>query len=132
MPFIMWSGDLCVGHDVIDAQHKKLVDIINNLFDAINAKQTGNVLDGIFAELIDYTNFHFGDEERFMEECNYPVLADHKHEHSELVKKVLYHKEQFIGNKKMFEMKLMNFLKDWLIEHIYHSDKKFHAYLNNK
>lgn len=132
MPFIMWTGDLCVGNDVIDEQHKRLVDIINNLFDAINAKQTHNIIDSIFVDLINYTKFHFEDEEKFMEGYNYPELAAHKHEHSELTKKVLHQKEQFSGNKKMLEMKLMNFLKDWLIEHIYHSDKKFYLFLKSK
>lgn len=35
MPIIQWNDSLPVGVDAMDLQHKKLVNLINQLFDAM-------------------------------------------------------------------------------------------------
>ncbi|KJU82799.1 hemerythrin-like, metal-binding domain protein, partial [Candidatus Magnetobacterium bavaricum] len=66
MPFIVWNDNIGLGIREIDDQHKALIDIINNLFDAMSAKRANEILSGIFKELIDYTRYHFSAEEGLM------------------------------------------------------------------
>ncbi|MBF0339155.1 MAG: hemerythrin family protein [Nitrospirae bacterium] len=124
MPFIVWNDNIGLGIREIDDQHKVLIDIINKLFDAMSAKKAKDILSAIFKELIDYTRYHFSAEETLMETCKYPDLAQHKHEHERLTVQVLDLQEQFAEGKVMVDAKLMNFLRDWLIDHIHISDKK--------
>ena len=67
MPLITWTDNLSVNHTEIDNQHKKLVDLINILFDAMKAGKGTDVLNKIFAELTSYTIYHFTYEEKLME-----------------------------------------------------------------
>ncbi|KJU85658.1 hemerythrin-like metal-binding protein [Candidatus Magnetobacterium bavaricum] len=130
MPFIVWNDNIGLGIKEIDDQHKVLIDIINNLFDAMSAKRANEILGGIFKELIDYTRYHFSAEEGLMESYKYPEIAQHKSEHEKLTTQVLDLQEQFLQGKVMVDAKLMNFLRDWLIDHIHTSDKKIWRFLN--
>ena len=133
MPLMSWNDKMSVGVGVIDEDHKKLVSMVNNLYDGIQAgkgKDTvGPVLDG----LIDYTKMHFAREEKFFAQTAYPDSAAHKKEHEALTKQVADVQAKFkAGATSTLSLEVMNFLKNWLINHIQGSDKKYGPHLNGK
>jgi hemerythrin len=132
MPLLNWNEGYSVNISQIDSQHKKLVDIINDLHDSMKAGKSKEILDKILNELIDYTSNHFKTEEKLFDKYGYPDKITHKRQHSELVEQVLKFKSSFESGKSVLSIDLMNFLKDWLVQHMTGSDKKYSSYLNGK
>ena len=127
-----WSPVFSVKVKKFDDQHKKLVDLVNQLHDAMKAGQGNAMLGVVLQSLITYTATHFKDEEQVMQANGYPDLVRHKGEHEKLVKQVLDLQKKFQAGGSVLTMTVMSFLKDWLITHIQGEDKKYGVYLNAK
>lgn len=133
MAYMEWSDKLSVGVESIDSQHRKLVSMVNELFDAMKSGQgkdkMGKTLDGLIA----YTASHFAYEEQLFAKTTYPESAAHKKEHDDLTKKVLAIQEKMkSGVSFSLSMEVMEFLKSWLVNHILVSDKKYGPHLTSK
>ena len=76
MEIIQWSPTLETGIDVIDQQHKRIVDYINALRIAQGKGDRGAVAKTI-DDVIDYTRSHFGFEEALMEDAGYTMINAH-------------------------------------------------------
>ncbi len=129
---INWNDSFSVSVTEIDLQHQKLISMINDLHDAMKARKTKEVLGEIIDGLIDYTEDHFSIEETYFAQFNYPETALHKKEHSDFVAKVKDVKKGFDEERLMLSMDIMNFLKDWLQNHINGTDKKYSQFFNSK
>ncbi len=136
MPFMKWDERFVIGIKEVDEQHKKLVDLINELYDAVkNPEKSMEVIDRVLKELIDYAHYHFSTEEKLMEQYNYPELEMHKKQHNAFknkVQKFLEERESSPDQKRNLTLEVMKFLKDWLILHIMGVDKKFGPYIITK
>lgn len=119
-----WKNEYSVGVEMIDEQHKVFVSIMNELYTAIIEKKEKRVLDDVFKQLTAYTQFHFQTEERYFDEFNYEGSAEHKVAHQKLREQIAeleMRKDGIMENP--FE--LMDFLEDWLVDHIMGMDKKY-------
>ncbi|RNC70703.1 MAG: bacteriohemerythrin [Desulfuromonadales bacterium] len=132
MALITWSDGLSVKIKQFDDQHKKLVEMVNQLFDAMKAGKGNQVMGDILKQLIAYTQTHFAAEERLMKQYGYPGFEEHKKEHNTLVLQVLDLQKQFQEGKAVLTQNVMTFLRDWLSKHIQGDDKKYGVYLNAK
>jgi hemerythrin-like metal-binding protein len=129
MSFMSWEAQFSVGLDSIDTQHKKLVEMINELHDARLKGRSNETLAHIFEQLATYTVEHFAYEEKLFDQTGYPASAGHKSEHEALRTKVGELKAQMETQKYPFTMELMDFLREWLQKHIMGSDKAYSAHL---
>ena len=123
MTHIVWNNDLDTGIDVIDKQHKRIVEYINKLYDVQDThemSEIGEVLD----ELVDYTLSHFTFEESLMEEAGYPYIKAHKRVHQLFVKRVNEYMQRFKSGEDI-TAELLNTLKAWLINHIRNDDNDY-------
>ncbi len=127
-----WDEKFSVKIGEIDSQHKKLFALINDLFDAMSAARGKDVLGTVLSELIEYTVYHFGTEERIFQQYGYPERINHKRAHDDLTGKVKELKTAFEGGNRMISIEVMNFLKDWLNVHILQEDKQYVPFLNSK
>lgn len=133
MPLMEWSEKLSVGVQQFDSEHKKLVGMVNDLFDAVQAGRGKDILGPILDGLIGYTKTHFANEERYMTQHGFPALAAHKAEHDALTKQVVEVEKKFrAGATAVLSLEVMNFLKNWLVKHILGTDKGYTAFLNGK
>jgi hemerythrin len=130
MAIINWSSNLSVKIDKIDNQHKKLISMINELHDAMKAGQANDIIGKILNDLINYTAEHFKTEEDLMIKFKYPDYNQHKIEHTKFVQEVNNIKKDLEAQKMMLSLKVMNFLKDWLSNHIMKSDQKYSNFFN--
>ncbi len=125
MAIIVWEDQLSVDVAEIDGQHQKLVEMINNLHDAMKVGKgkdaTGDILHG----LANYTVEHFGTEEKYFEQFRYPAAHLHKKEHQDFVEKVTLFINDFDSGKILLTMDIMKFLKEWLVNHIQGTDKQY-------
>lgn len=129
---VTFDKSLETGNELIDQQHKELIDRVNKLLESCytgtekrNAVQTLNFL-------LDYTVFHFEAEEKLQEEAGYPAFAAHKELHQEFVKAVhelLEMLEEEEGPTDAFVAAVNKNITDWLLNHIQVQDKAVAAYV---
>lgn len=129
--FMPWTKDLELGIPTIDEQHKKLVAMINSLHRAVEKNDAAGAK-RVLQELIEYTGYHFGTEEKFFDQHGYPETDAHKTIHKKLVDKVLAFKRKFDAGEEFLSQELLNFLKDWLVNHIGFTDRKYAPFLQGK
>lgn len=133
MPLMEWNDKLSVGIQQFDGEHKRLVAMVNELFDAIQAGKAKDTLGRILDGLVTYTKTHFAHEERYMRDHGYPDYAAHKAEHEALTKQVMDVQAKHRGGAgAVLGMEVMTFLKGWLLKHIQGTDKKYTPFLNAK
>tara|TARA_B100000315_G_scaffold33053_1_gene27736 strand:+ start:1001 stop:1408 length:408 start_codon:yes stop_codon:yes gene_type:complete len=125
MDLIKWDESFSVNVAEIDTQHMKLMDLINQLFDAMSLGKGRDVLGSILTELANYTVTHFGFEEKKFAEFNYAETESHKSKHQAFVDKVVEFKGKFESGDVTISVALLDFLRDWLTEHIKGTDKKY-------
>ncbi len=132
MAFIEWSDGLSVGVEVFDKEHKQLINLVNNLSQALSSGSAKKTMEDILKSLVNYTKIHFRHEEEYMTLYDYPDYEKHKAEHDELTAQVMDFAERYQTGKVSFSLELMNFLKDWLTKHILGSDKKYRDFFLGK
>lgn len=115
------------GIDFIDEQHKVLFDIADRTYMLLKNDFSLDKYDKVVAlieELQDYTAFHFKAEEAYMKKINYKRMFTQKVEHEAFIKKL-----NNVDFKKIDEdqneyiVSILQFLNDWLTEHIFENDK---------
>ncbi len=129
MAIVSWSDSYSVNIIGIDAQHKHLFDLVNELHDAMSQGQGKLVLTGTLDSLAKYASVHFADEEKLLAKANYPDLAIQKKEHEVFIQKVHELQAQQQSGAVALTLPVMEFLKDWLVNHILKKDKKYMAYV---
>ena len=132
MPIMNWKEAYSVGIAEIDQQHRRLIDLINSLHDAMTKGQAKGVLGKILADLANYCGSHFATEEKLFDAHGYPESPDHKDKHRKMTAKVLALQQQFEQGKATITLEVMEFLQQWLDKHILGTDKKYGPFLNGK
>ncbi|MDC0335835.1 bacteriohemerythrin [Pseudodesulfovibrio sp.] len=132
MKKIEWNSKLNLGVPQIDEQHRRLVQLANNLVSAIQTNVADDILEIIFKELQEYTVFHFRDEELYMHEAGYPDIEEHIRQHEDLKKKVADYQEDMRLDMDVSPSDVLEFLGDWLVEHIIYSDMKIARFVKGK
>lgn len=129
---ITWNDSYSVKVGSIDKQHQKLFDIMNRLHEAMSVGKGQALVKTVLQELIDYTTTHFASEEATLEKQGYPTLAAHKAEHKALLEKVRTYQKDYLGGKTGMASSLLQFLVEWLKQHIQQTDKKYSQFLNDQ
>ena len=123
-----WADEYSVGIAEVDDQHHNLVNFVQELHQAIKTRRGRAVSIAIIARLAEYTRTHFLFEESLMRVTNYPDAALHKHQHDDLIDKVVTLQDKLIKENIPITFELLHFLKNWLAHHICGSDKEFGLY----
>jgi len=129
MPLVNWSDEYSVSIKEIDDQHKKLFDLLNELHEAMKAAKGKTVLGKVIQDLVSYTEFHFSSEEILMKNCKYPDFLKHKVKHDEFTAKVKEFSQKYIDGSFLLSQEIVQFLKNWLTEHIKESDKQYSMFI---
>jgi hemerythrin len=132
MAVIKWRDSYNTGVEAVDLEHRKLVTLIEAMHTSIRDKEPKDSIERVVNEIVDYTQSHFVNEELLMHNEQYPQFADHKVEHQNLIEEVDVFKERLLSNFPDGRQDLYRFLREWLINHILESDKKFAAYVAEK
>lgn len=132
MDFITWQEKYSVKIPSIDAQHKQLVAIINELYSSMKAGKTKDQLGKTLNDLVAYTKTHFSYEESLLEKAGYEDLNEHKKQHVAFVEKITATCKQYEEGKLFMSIDICNFLQNWLIQHIQGTDQKYTQLLLQK
>jgi hemerythrin len=129
--YFEWENSFSVGVNSIDAEHKKIIEFINNLHDAANTGKSIAVMSGILGGLVEYTMTHFANEEALMKKHGYPNLEKHRELHDDLFVKVNEYRARLKTERDGFADELMAFLKEWLIQHILKTDMAYKEFFRS-
>jgi|APTNR8051073442_1049403.scaffolds.fasta_scaffold29837_2 hemerythrin len=123
MPIVNWTPDLALGVPRLDADHMKLIDTLNEVFDALLFDRSSSIIRTALATLNDYVVEHFAREEAWMRERNHPDLPRHRQEHEALRDQLalLCALQDMSDEERSIELLMV--LRDWLLGHIAHSDR---------
>jgi len=122
---INWTSDLDTGIPVIDQQHRRIVDFINDL-EAAQVLGNQEKIKQVIYDCIDYTLSHFAFEESMQEEAGYPYCKPHKKVHELFTRKVAeYQQRMELGDDVAEELHAT--LARWLVNHIKRDDADYVA-----
>jgi hemerythrin len=122
---IEWKNDMSVGVEEFDAHHRRIIDLINRLDAALKTGDDRKVTQEALAELSNYSFYHFFVEEEAMEKYHYTEYIQHKDEHLIFIDMIFHLIEDMHGDKQDTSRELLNFLVNWLKNHILKTDKKY-------
>lgn len=130
MNFIEWKQEYSVFVREIDDQHKVLIGMLNELFEAMHMGDSKAIVRPILEKMVAYAKTHFATEEKYFKQFDYPEVLAHVSEHKEFIAHVNKFIRDYKANKVGLSLDIMNFLKQWLASHILGSDKKYAAFFN--
>lgn len=118
-----WIPEYNTGIDVIDEQHRRILDYINEI-DSIGANTDRARIRSILNNIIDYTQSHFTFEESLQEEAGYKYRVPHKRVHDLFIKKIESYRDRYEQGEAIAS-ELHEILSKWLINHIQHDDADY-------
>lgn len=126
-----WTEDLRTGNELIDQQHKQLIQAINELLNACAQGKGRTEVERTMRFLQDYTAKHFADEEQLQQRYRYPDYANHKRYHEAFKQTVrdLAQELQKEGPTIVLVGKLNTSVGGWLLNHIKREDVKVAAHI---
>lgn len=118
-----WRSEYNTGIEVIDDQHKRILDYINQIED-VRFTHDRNKIKEVLDNIIDYTQSHFTFEESLQDEAAYKYRVPHKRVHDLFIKKIETYRDRFMMGQAI-EDELHQILTKWLINHIQHDDADY-------
>ncbi|MEZ4331607.1 MAG: bacteriohemerythrin [Myxococcota bacterium] len=123
--FVDWQPRFSVGVPNMDAAHKKLMGLMNQLHEQRAAGEGKAALRSTLKALADYTAVHFREEEAFMQAIGFPGIDSHKRIHAQLLGQLSGHFDAFEASEDGLPDQFFTFLKVWLTAHIMGIDGKY-------
>ncbi|WP_336290194.1 bacteriohemerythrin [Aeromonas dhakensis] len=120
-----WNEAFMVQVPSMDNQHLGLFEAMNRLYQAVIDKSPAQLRKQRLDELLKLATRHFADEEQVMEQAGYPELRRHKQEHARLLAELDTLMQRNGPDDEEFNMELLVFLKNWLLNHISKVDKQY-------
>jgi len=132
MPLIQWNDKFNVGVRTLDGQHRQLINIINELHEAMSKGQAKEVQASLLQRLGQYAAEHLNTEERMLNSNGYPDFVQHKAQHDNYIAKVRELEKQVGAGKLSLSVTLLPFLKDWWTGHIMKTDQQYAPFFKQK
>ena len=124
-----WSDEYSLGIEEIDQQHRRLIEIANQIYEIMNDQwrlDKYNQILEVLGEMKDYTIYHFKSEEEYMAKIGYKKRFSHAIEHSAFVEKLNAVDLRDIDEKQdKYLRDLLGFITDWVVNHIMTTDKLY-------
>lgn len=126
---LQWRDQLSVCNDLIDNDHKQLIDIINTANQSLQAMSRAGLLTAL-DQLYKYSRLHFALEEKIAKAVGYPELGRLHTSHEDLLQ-TLGQISVEIGEQwdAAAAEHFGKFLREWLISHVIKEDMLLKPYL---
>ena len=124
---VQWSDQYLIGIDIIDEQHRQLIETVNQLIVVPEGVDESVYVEEATLEMLSYAMYHLRTEEAILQKHNFPDYTEHKAEHSKFV----HHMNEMIHNQKdmLQRVKLLEYLVPWITQHIFVDDMVYRSYL---
>ncbi|MDH3349150.1 MAG: bacteriohemerythrin [Desulfobulbaceae bacterium] len=132
VPFFEWREEYNVNIKEMDEHHRKFFSMANLLHGAILDDKKTTIHQDLMDFLVDYSAMHFDMEEGLMKKYGYPEFDLHKIKHQRFADEAREIEKKLRNGEMEIDMRIVNFLTDWIINHILIEDRKYTQYLNEK
>jgi methyl-accepting chemotaxis protein len=132
MSLMAWNDSFATEVGDVDTHHKRLIDLINEIYRGIMLENEKSAVDNTLNELVDFTVMHFKYEESLFDKYGYEDSVAHKQKHKELLAQVGDYVGRYKDGNAEISHELLSFLKNWLTKHILGVDQKYSVYLKSK
>jgi len=132
MNLMAWNDAFATNVGDVDAQHKKLIGYVNEIYRGIMLERNKEEVDSTLGELVNFTVTHFGYEESLFDKYGYGDTAAHKEIHKTLLGQVGEYVKRYEGGDSEVSHELLTFLKNWLTKHILGADQQYSEFLRGK
>jgi hemerythrin-like metal-binding protein len=122
---LVWSGKYECGNNGIDAQHRKLFEMVNVLLDAVHGDRQQNEVAILVDRLHEDVKAHFSSEEKILEAWGHPFTEEHKQTHQSLLEKAVEIRARLNSRKLSYPEAVDFFVNELVLHHIVEEDKKF-------
>jgi len=124
-----WKDRYSVGIARLDEQHRKLVGLLNEFHEAMQAGQANETVVKTLDGLVSYTLTHFASEEALMKKAGFPGYEGHRSEHQKLAEQAKALQQKARSANLAVSLEVSSFLRNWLTNHIVGMDKQYTAHL---
>jgi hemerythrin len=132
MELIVWDPSFSENVEFLDKQHQMLIQIINDLYNAILVGNEKDTIEKLIGQLLTHAAMHFAREEHYFDIFGYPDTDIHKKQHKDFEKKISAFEGDFKAGRESVSKDITKFLSDWVVEHIKENDKKIGPFLNER
>lgn len=132
MSRFQWNDSMSVGSELIDSDHRALIDLINRVGES--ACDTADPVDcaEILDSLIAYVEYHFAREEKMMEAAGYPEVEHHRAEHAGFTNHAYQLRREFDLDATAIDTAALSvYLRNWLNHHILIQDMQYKPCFTN-
>jgi hemerythrin len=126
---INWADVMSVKNAQMDADHKQLVNLINELYSAMWLDQAATVIQKCLDSLKQYVQYHFQAEEEMMAKASFPGLKAHQEVHRKFIEAVADMEKRWQDGDLDVSEQMMDMLQGWLVDHIMKVDMQYTDYL---
>jgi hemerythrin-like metal-binding protein len=120
-----WREEYSVGVALIDRQHQEMFRMINELVGIINVGPNRERIDPVLSGLVEYKEKHFATEEGYFRRFKFEGAEEHIAEHRKFNETMDRIKGKWGDDMIGFTFELIDFLEDWLLDHILNTDRKY-------
>ena len=128
---VMWNSSFSVGNAEMDAQHKQLFHILQDMYNYLQVKDSIESIHKCMAELKNYAVHHLSEEEELMKKVEYPDFANHKAMHDRMTKKIIEFEKSLESHGHFVAYDIIQFVSNWLIHHIREEDTKYGNFIKH-
>ena len=132
MAYFEWGEDMVIDRGPIDADHRKLVDLVNELHTATSQGRGRLVVGRLLEQLIRDTDEHLREEEQIMAQAGFPRLDGHKKGHDAFVSDLRDLQQKLRAGQVTVAAQLSAVLRDWLSVHIRRNDKELRRFYDQQ
>lgn len=132
MKKILWDKSFSVGVEVLDQQHKQIVEIINRLIDEPREGFGPDEVARILDDLAKFVHYHFQTEEQLLADHGYEDLRTQQAEHKEFRVELADLCMGSMRNHTIVPINALLYLKEWWVDHILVKDMKYRPFLMNR
>ena len=127
-----WRDEYSVGVELFDRQHQHLFKIIHELAEHSGGPTNLHIVSQILKDLFNYAQEHFTDEEKLMEQCEYPGLNEQKRQHAYFLKTIAELCAYPPEEKELSVAEVAEFLNIWWTIHVLRWDMKYKKFFQEK
>jgi hemerythrin len=127
---IQWTPELSVDNASLDAEHQEWIRLLNEFYIGLKSGEPNQKLEILITGMINYTNYHFANEEKYMTTNHFPDFESHKEKHELYVAKLKEYHDKIKEGKLVISIEVTNYLKSWLLNHIKGSDQQYARFIN--
>lgn len=132
MVLMEWDSNFTTGITIIDLQHKKIIELINQLYGSLKIGEDKVLIEGLLKELIEHSQVHFRTEEELFIKFHYLMTLEHTVEHRRFSFIVTMFNQDYFDGKIVHPLQVLDFIAVWLIDHIVSQDHAYALFLSEK